>query len=68
MPHRFTNQSSCYGKAVTNTAPLNFPALTDISFLVNNQLDAQFFTYVSFYSLNVLGSHVPIIRRIIVSM
>jgi hypothetical protein len=32
---------------------------------VNNQIDAQFpFMYVSFYSLHVLGSHVPIIRRI----
>jgi len=36
--------------------------------LVNNQLDAQFFIYVYFYSLHVSGSHVPIIRRIIVSM
>jgi len=32
--------------------------------LVNNQLDAQFFMYVYFYSLHVSGSHVPIIRRI----
>ena len=36
--------------------------------LVNNQLEAQFFMYVYFYSLHVSGSHVPIIRRIIVSM
>jgi len=36
--------------------------------LVNNQLDTQFFMYVYFYSLHVLGSHVPIIRRIIVSV
>ena len=36
--------------------------------LVNNQLDAKFFTYVYFYSLHVSGSHVPIIRRNIVSM
>ena len=36
--------------------------------LVNNQLDVQFFMYVYFYSLRVSGSHVPIIRRIIVSM
>ena len=36
--------------------------------LVNNQLDAQFFMYVYFYSLHVSGSHVPIIRSIIVSM
>ena len=34
-------------------------------FLVNNQLDAQLFMYVYFYSP---GRHVPIIRRIIVSM
>jgi len=36
--------------------------------LVNNQLDAQFCLYVYFYSLHVSGSHVPIIRRVIVSM
>jgi len=36
--------------------------------LVNNELDAQFFVYISFYSLHVSGSHVPIIRRIIISM
>ena len=36
--------------------------------LVNNQLDAQFFMFIYFYSLHVSGSHVPIIRRIIVSM
>jgi len=35
---------------------------------VNNQLDAQFFMGVYFYSLHISGSHVPIIRRIIVSM
>jgi len=35
--------------------------------LVNNQLDAQFFMYVYFYSLHVSGSHVPIIRRITLS-
>jgi len=39
-----------------------------VVFLVNNQLDAQFFMYVYFYSLHVSGTHVPIIRRIIVSM
>jgi len=37
-------------------------------FLVNKQLDAQFFMYVYFYSLHVSGSHVPIIMRITVSM
>jgi hypothetical protein len=36
--------------------------------LVNNQLDTQFFIYVYFYSLHVSGSHVHIIRRIIVSV
>ena len=36
--------------------------------LVNNQLDKQFFMYVYFYSVHVSGSHVPIIRRIIVSV
>ena len=37
--------------------------------LVNNELEAQFFlVYVYFYSLHVLGSHVPIIRRIIISV
>jgi len=34
--------------------------------LVNNQLDAQYFMYVYFYSLYVSGTHVPIIGRIIV--
>ena len=37
-------------------------------FLVNNQLDTQFFMYVYLHSLHVSGSHVPIIRRINVSM
>ena len=48
---------------------------TDIKFefiikmvLVNNQIEAKFFTYVYFYSLHVSGIHVPIIRRIIVSV
>jgi len=36
--------------------------------LVNNQLDAQFFIYIYLYSLHVSGSHVSIIRRIIVSV
>jgi hypothetical protein len=36
-----------------------------IALLINNQLDAQFFfMYVYFYSLHVMGCHVPIIRRI----
>ena len=35
--------------------------------LVNNQVEAQFLMYVYFYSLHVSGSHVPIIRRIILS-
>jgi len=36
--------------------------------LVNNQTEAQYFMYVYLYSLHVSGSHVSIIRRIIVSM
>jgi len=32
--------------------------------LVNNQLDAQFFVNIYFYSFHVSGSHEPIIRRI----
>jgi len=36
--------------------------------LVNNQPDAKFFMYVYFCSLHVSGSHVPIIRRIVVSI
>ena len=36
--------------------------------LVNNKLDAQFFLYVYFNCVHVSGSHVPIIRRIIVSV
>jgi len=36
--------------------------------LVNNQLDAQFFIYIYLYSIHVSGSHMLIIRRIIVSM
>jgi len=36
--------------------------------LVNNQIDAPFFIYVYFCSLHISGSHVLIIRRIIVSM
>jgi len=35
---------------------------------VNKEFDAQFFMYVYFYSLHVSGSHVPITRRIVVSM
>ena len=33
-------------------------------FFVNNELDAQYFMYVYFYSLHVSDSYVPIIRRI----
>ena len=42
--------------------------LSTVVILVNKQLDAHFFMYVYFYSLHVSGSHVHIIRRIIVSM
>ena len=41
---------------------------TYLMILVNNQLDLQFFMYVYFYSLHVSGSHMPIIRRFILSM
>ena len=36
--------------------------------LVNNQLEPQLFIYVYFYSLHVSGSHLLIIRRIVVSV
>jgi len=36
--------------------------------LGNNQIYAQFFLYVYFYSLHISGSHVPIIRAIIVAV
>jgi len=36
--------------------------------LVNKKLDTLFFMYVYFYYLRVSGSHVLIIRRIIVSV
>ena len=38
------------------------------TFFVNSQIDAQLFMYVYVHSLHVSGSHVPIIKRIIVSM
>jgi len=38
-----------------------------IFFFVNNELDVQFFMYVYFYYLHVSSSHVPIIKRVIVS-
>jgi len=39
-----------------------------VNVLVNNQIDAQFLVYIYLYSIHVLGSHVPNIRRIIVSV
>ena len=36
--------------------------------LVINQHDTQFFIYVYFYSLHVSDSHVPTVRRIVVSI
>jgi len=39
-----------------------------VMILVNKQLDAQFFHVCLFLFSTVSGSHVPIIRRIIVSM
>ena len=47
---------------------LGFVGLHPDMILANNQTDTQFFMYVYFYSLHVSGSHVPIIRRIIVSV
>ena len=46
----------------------NEPLIPLCLILVNNQLAAQIFMYAYFYSLHVSGSHVPIIRRIIVSV
>jgi len=51
-------------KVMTARASLQFNTMI----LVHNQLDAQFFVYVYFYSLHVSDSHVPIIRRIVVSL
>jgi len=42
--------------------------MKECNILVNNQIDAQFFMYVYFYSVRISGSHVHIIRRIILSM
>jgi hypothetical protein len=67
------SQQSNYNEIIINyTLSLSFCILYVLStvhpgmILVNNQIDAQFFMYVYFYSLHVSGSHVPIIRRIIV--
>ena len=61
--------TGCYQCAIYSLRAKKKSALVCITLLlVNNQLDAQFFMYVYFYSLHVSGSHVPIIRRIIVSM
>jgi len=57
-----------YGTKTCFTKFYNLLTLHPGMILVNNQLDAQFFIYFYFYSLHVSGSHVPIIRRIIVSM
>jgi hypothetical protein len=48
--------------------PIDYAYLTTDMIIVNNQPDAQFFMYVYFYSVHVSVSHVPIIRRIIVSV
>jgi len=48
--------------------PLRHLKISQSVIVVNNQPNAQFFMYVYLYSLHVSGSHVPIIRRIIVSM
>ena len=51
-------------KVMTARASLQFNTMI----LVHNQLDAQFFVYVYFYSLHVSDSHVPIIRIFSVSL
>ena len=69
--HTYFKQCSlCAGVKTSrfSTGILCFVDLHPGKNLVNNQLDAQFFMYVYFYSLHVSGSHVPIIRRITVSM
>jgi len=68
---RATYQQSQYSEEiVSNSKEISYVLLAvhPDMILVNNQLDAQFFMYVYFYSLHVSGSHVSIIRRIIVSM
>jgi len=47
---------------------LCFVDLHPVMILVNNQLHVQFFMYVYFYSVHVSGSHIPIIRRVTISM
>ena len=51
----------------TTSKPLFFYVLLTVHLgiiFVNNQHDAQFFfLYVYFYSLHVLGNHVPIIMN-----
>ena len=54
--------------ATVHSKLLRFVDLHSGMILVNNQLDAQFFMYVYFYSLHISSSHVPIFRRIIVSI
>jgi hypothetical protein len=55
-------------KVVVNVSHTVFYVLLNVHvgvILVNNQLDAQFFfMYFYLYSLHVLGSYVPIIRKI----
>jgi len=50
---------------VIHTVKLCFVDLLLIIIFANNRLEAQFFfMYVYFYSLHVLDTYVPIIRRI----
>jgi len=68
---RNDRQLECTMWKSSKKAKLSFHVLLSVHngmILVNNQIDAQFFMYVYFYFLHVSGGHVPIIRRIIVSM
>jgi len=68
---RATYQQSQYSDEIVSNSKVIYYVLLTVHpdmILVNNQLDAQFFMYVYFYSPHVSGNHVPIIRRIIVSL
>jgi hypothetical protein len=62
---------TCYACNVADTCYTAFYVLLTVHLgmiFVNNQLDAQFLKFVYFHSLHASGTHVPIIRRIIVSL
>ena len=65
---RISSQISTRIQLKTENSFIEFYVLLTVHLgmiLVNNQPDAQFFMYVYFYSLHVSGSHVRMIRRII---